>query len=94
LQQVSMLRPLKKKKLVIVLFILQIRWGGGFIYFFYFFILKLNIQNLARMSKDRNSSNRACAISTSIITDRGAEGQSKLNFVRTRLVLLSAARGP
>jgi hypothetical protein len=32
--------------------------------------------------------------STSIMTDRGAEGRSKLNFVRTRLVLLSAARGP
>jgi hypothetical protein len=48
------IRPLKKKrkkKLVIVLFILQIRRGGGF---FLFFILELNIQNLARMSKDRH----------------------------------------
>jgi hypothetical protein len=52
------------------------------------------MQNLARMSKDRNSCHRACAISTSIMTDRGAEGRSKLNFVRTRLVLLSTARGP
>jgi hypothetical protein len=39
-----------KKKLVVVLFILQIRWGREA--FFNFWVE--NIQNLARMSKDRN----------------------------------------
>jgi hypothetical protein len=69
LKSTARVRPLKKK-LVIVLFILQIRWGGRLFFYFLFFILELNIQNLARMSKDRNSCHRACAISTSIMTDR------------------------